>query len=161
MKHVTHGGESAQVTDEFSHLKSDVRTEHLQRLLTRYMDKFLAEEGIENKGPGSRIVVRRAFESDAILISVDLLAGYHRDECPPNPCLGDDGNLIFGDYYVERGYPLAKEPQYAYWEVRQTGAALPYATFFDNPLLPQSKARAIEYARALHAEYIKKHGRAA
>ena len=72
MKHVTHGGKSAQVTDEYSHLESDVRTEHLQRNLTRLVDRFLAEEGIANKGPGSEVVVRRAFESDAFLIRVKL-----------------------------------------------------------------------------------------
>jgi hypothetical protein len=66
------------------------------------------------------------------------------------------GRLILGSYDVEKGRPLTEQPQYEYWEVRQVGAALPYATFFDNPLLPQSKLRAIEYARELEAEYARK-----
>ena len=84
MKHVNHGGKAVQVTDEYSHLDCDVRTEHLQRNLTRWVDKFLAEEGIANKGPGSRIVVRRAFESAAFLVSVQIIAGseYPIDSAP-------------------------------------------------------------------------------
>lgn len=102
MKHtVTHGGESAQVTDHFSYLKSDVRTEHLQRVLTRVIDRFLAEEGIENKGPGSRIVVRRAFESEAFSIRVDMLAGYVPPCNPPQKHHHKDGPvMLFKDLQV-------------------------------------------------------------
>lgn len=69
-----------------------------------------------------------------------------------------EDSFKFGQYYVEKGHPLTGQPQYEYWEVHQNGAALPYATFFDNPLLPQSKQRAIEYARELEAEHVRKHG---
>jgi hypothetical protein len=84
------------------------------------------------------------------------------DQYPVNLCCNEEvtslGRHCFGEFYVEKGHPIAHKPQYEYWEVRQIGAALPYATFFDNPLLPRSKELAIEYARELESEYARKQG---
>jgi len=91
--------------------------------------------------PGGAIVEATIQLPDQYPINEDHKGGY---ETPL-------GRVVIGAHYVDKGHPLVGEPQYDYWEVRCTGAALPLATFLEAPLLPLARTRAIDYAYELEA----------